>query len=60
MNYKIFVIYRENEFYKNITDFINTYELNDLDINIFNCTDEELEQGNVQTNDKIDIIIKLK
>jgi len=58
MNYKIFVIYRKNEFYKNITDFINTYELNDLDINIFNCTDEELEQGNVQTNDKIDIIIK--
>ena len=58
MNYKIFVIYRKNTFYKNIDDFINTYGLNDLDINIFNCTDEELVQSNISTKDKIDILIK--
>uniref|UniRef100_A0A6C0B4B1 Uncharacterized protein n=1 Tax=viral metagenome TaxID=1070528 RepID=A0A6C0B4B1_9ZZZZ len=59
MTHKISILYRPNNFYTDLADFINTYNLENYDLDIYNCTDEDINQQNViKTDEKIAILIK--
>ena len=66
MNHKVLILYRENNFFTSIEEFINTYSLNDYELVIYNCTDQEkllqLDDINsiniIKTDQNIETIIK--
>ena len=45
-DYKILIIYRPNDFYKNITDFISQFtDISNYDVSLHNFTKEELDES---------------
>ena len=53
------ILYRYNNFFANIEDFIQTYNLGNYDISVYNCTENDIEYENtIKTDKKIETIIK--
>ena len=59
MNHKILILYRYNNFFTDLDDFIQTYKLKTDDLTIYNCTQEDIDYKNViKSGEKIETIIK--
>ena len=59
MNYKISILYRYNNFFTDLNEFITVNGLHEYDLTIYNCTNEDIEHANIiKTGEKIETIIK--
>ena len=59
MNYKISILYRYNNFFTDLNEFITVNGLHEYDLTIYNCTNEDIEHANIiKTDEKIETIIK--
>jgi len=59
MSFKIIILYRKNNFYKDLNDFLVKCNLQNYKLSIYNCTDEDLNHKDVlDVDNPIDTIIK--